>query len=68
MKRLWARRGNLRSVDLPVLGRQFALGLLRHGEQDDLLQLPQVLAELQALQECDPYTRDFAVALHGLSR
>jgi hypothetical protein len=68
LKRLWARRGNLRSVDLPVLGRQFALGLLRHGEQDDLLQLPQVLAELQALQECDPYTRDFAVALQGLSR
>ena len=51
-----------------MLGRQFALGLLRHGEQDDLLQLPQVLAELQALQECDPYTRDFAVALQGLSR
>jgi hypothetical protein len=68
LKKLWARRGRLRTVDLPVLGRQYALGLLKHGEQEDLAELPRVLAELRSLPQCDPYTSDFAVALEGLSR
>ncbi len=68
LEKLWAKRGRLRTVDLPVLGRQFALGLLKHGEQEDLAQLPLVLSELRSLPQCDPYTRDFAVALEGLSR
>jgi hypothetical protein len=68
LQRLWGKRGRLRTVDLPVLGRQYALGLLKHGEQKDLAELPQVLSELRSLPQCDPYTRDFAVALKGLSR
>jgi hypothetical protein len=68
LQRLWGKRGRLRTVDLPVLGRQYALGLLKHGEQKDLAELPQVLSELRSLPQCDPYTRDFALALKGLSR
>ncbi len=68
LQKLWARREKLRTVDLPILGKQYALGLLRHGEQDDLAALPQVLTELRSLPQCDPYTRELAVALEGLSR
>jgi tetratricopeptide (TPR) repeat protein len=68
LQKLWAKRKKLRSVDLPILGRQYALGLLQHGEEKGLAELPQVLSELRALPQCDAYTKDFSIALAGLSQ
>jgi len=68
LKKQWANRRKLRNVDLPVLGRRFALGLLKHGADQDLVHLPVVVSALQALPDCDAYTRDFATALAGMGQ